>query len=259
MAIVAGRTGAGFKEPLVFAQGNGYRDKYRYRNGIGMVPSAEFFVFHDDFLSFIPTTSVTNGQVANAPTGWQSAVIDTGATVAVDTTATHANGVLIFDSDAATEGAAIYLPKGVQLTSGKKFFMEIRFKTEVADDSDVQFGLSDLTATTNPEDLWTTAAANVVAFGVLDGDATTGILTDASNAGTAVSLGSIDLSSATWHTLAIGYDGVAITGWVDGNLSVRTTTTIPTGVALAPFVGFRNGSAATTEGHCDYVRFAVER
>jgi len=223
---------------------------YKYRSGLGITKSAEYMVFHDDFVNSITT---------NLPSGWTAAIIDTGATIVADSTATHATGSLLFDSDGATEGAAIYLPKSIQLTAGKKFFMEIRAKTELADDSDLQFGLTDLTATTNPEDLWTTTAASVVAFGVLDGDATTGVLTDSANAGTAVSLGTIDLVSATWHTLAIGYDGVAINCYVDGQLSVRTTTTIPTGVALAPFVGFRNGSAATTEGHVDYVRIAIQR
>jgi hypothetical protein len=253
-------SGATFNEPVVHGK-NMYRN-YLYRYGVGMMPSAEYFVFHDDFLSFMPTTSVTNGQPANTPTGWTNAVIDVGATVVVSSATSapaSATGALIFDSDAGSEGAAIYLPKGVLLTANKKFFMEIRAYVDAADDCDLQFGLSDLTATTNPEDLWTTAAANVVAFGVLDGDATAGILTDASNAGTAVSLGTKDLSSGTWHVLGIGYDGTAITGWVDGIQAVKTTTTIPTGVALAPFVGYRNGSAATNEGYVDYFRFAIQR
>lgn len=263
MALTAGRFGAGFKEPLVHAQGNGTVSKYRYRNQLGMMPSAEFYVFHDDFLSFMPTTSVTNGQPANTPTGWTSAVIDTGATVVVSTVAAvAATGVLIFDSDGATEGAAIYLPKGVQLTSGKRFFMETRVRTEAASDTDVQFGLSALTATTNPEDLWTTTATDVVSFGVLDGDATVGMLSDKSNGGTTVQLGDMDLSSDTWHVLAISYDGIQLHGWVDGQKTLTwsgAAATIPTGVALAPFVGARNGSSANNEVYCDYVRFAMER
>lgn len=226
---------------------------YAYRQGLGITSAAEHFVFHDDFNSLITT---------NVPAGWTAAVIDTGATIVADTTAAHATGTLLFDSDGTTEGAAIYLPKTIQLTVGKKFFMEVRAKTEIADDSDLQFGLSDLTATTNPEDLWTTTAANLVSFGVLDGDATVGMLSDAGNSGTAVVLGTRDLTSATWHTLAIGYDGVNLRGYVDGQLAVTWTgaaATVPTGVALAPFVGFRNGSAATTEGHVDYVRIAIQR
>ena len=228
----------------------GLGGKYDYRGGTGMMPSAEFAVLHDDFLYSVTT---------NVPIGWDAAVIDTGATVVTDTTAASATGVLLFDSDGATEGAAIYGEKTMQLTSGKKFWMEMRFKTEIADDSDVQFGLTSLTATTNPEDLWTTTATDVVAFGVLDGSAVTGILSDVSNAGTAVAAGTISLVSATWHTLAIFYDGSRLHGYVDGQKSVSTATTIPTGVALAPFFGFRNGSAATTEGQCDYVRIVIER
>lgn len=243
---------SGLTTPLIHSPRSA-QEPYAYRSGLGLAAAAEWMVLHDDFLHLVTT---------NVPAGWTAAVIDTGATVVADTTAAHATGVLIFDSDGATEGAAIYLPKAVQLTSGKKFFMEIRFKTEISDDSDVQFGLSDLTATTNPEDLWTTTAANLISFGVLDGDATVGMLSDAGNGGTSVVLGDRDLSSATWHTLAIGYDGVGLRGYVDGKLAVTWTgaaATIPTGVALAPFVGFRNGSAATTEGHLDYVRIALER
>jgi len=240
---------AGFKGPIVHGP-RSTSEGYKYRTGMGMMSSAEFAVFHDDFFQLVTT---------NVPAGWTAAVIDTGATVVADTTAASATGVLLFDSDGTTEGSAIYLPKAVQLTSGKKFMMEIRFKTEVADDSDVQFGLTDLTATTNPEDLWTTTAASVLSFGVLDGSAVTGILADSANAGTAVVTGTLSLSDATWHTLAIFFDGTRAYGFVDGNLSVSTATTVPTGVALAPFVGFRNGSAATTEGSLDYARIIIER
>lgn len=241
--------GTGFKGPVVHGP-RSTSEGYKYRTGMGMMSSAEFFVMHDDFDKLITT---------NVPAGWTAAVIDVGATVVADTTAGSATGVLLFDSDGTTEGAAIYLPKAVQLTSGKRFMMEVRFKTEVADDSDVQFGLTDLTATTNPEDLWTTTAASVLTFGVLDGSAVTGMLADSANAGTAVVDGTISLTSATWHTLAIFFDGTRAYGYVDGNLSVSTITTVPTGVALAPFIGFRNGSAATTEGSCDYCRLIVER
>ena len=169
---------SGFTEPLVHSPRSA-QGSYAYRSGIGMIPSAEWSVFFDDFFGPVAT---------NVPAGWSAAVIDTGATIVTDTTvgAGHGNGALLFDSDGATEGAAIYMPKSVQLTSGKKFMMEARFKTEIADDSDVQIGLSSLTATTNPEDLWTTTATDVVSFGVLDGDASVGMLSDKSNSGTSV-------------------------------------------------------------------------
>lgn len=240
---------SGFRGPIVHGP-RSTQEGYPYRTGMGMMDSAEFNVFHDDFNQLVTT---------NVPTGWAAAVIDIGATVVADTTAGSATGVLLFDSDGPTEGAAIHLPKAFQLTTGKRFVMEIRFKTEAADDTDVQFGLSDLTATINPEDLWTTTAANVLAFGVLDGSAVTGVLADAANAGTAVAAGTISLASATWHTLAIFYDGAAVHCYVDGNRSVSTSTTIPTGTALAPFVGYRNGSTANNEGQLDYVRLMIER
>jgi hypothetical protein len=242
---------SGFSGPIVFGPEVSNKS-YPYRKGTGMVPSAEWSVFMDDFYGAVTT---------NLPIGWDAVVIDVGATVVTDTTvgAGHGNGALLFDSDGATEGAAVYGEKSIQLTAGKKFWMEMRFKTEIADDSDVQFGLTSLTATTNPEDLWTTVATDVAAFGVLDGDATVVLLADKSNTGTAVVTGTVDLVSATWHTLGLAYNGTALQGYVDGQLAVSTTTTIPTGVVLAPFFGFRNGSAATTEGQIDYIRWVAER
>lgn len=244
--------GTSFTAPIKHA-GKGLGGVYAYRGGTGMMPSAEFLVFHDDFDRAVSS---------NQPTGWDGAIIDTGATLVTDTTATHGTGVLIFDSDGATEGVAVYGEKALQLTAGKKFWMETRFKTELADDSDVQFGLSALTATTNPEDLWTTTATDLVAFGVLDGDATVTMLADKSNSGSTAELGTMDLVSATWHILAIYYDGAKLHGYVDGQRAItwsQAAATIPTGVALAAFFGFRNGSAATTEGHIDYVRIVMER
>jgi len=241
--------GAGFTESLTFARGR----SYAYRAKMGMMGSAEFLAFMDDFVGAIAT---------NVPVGWKATVIDTGATVVMDTTAAYGTGVLLFDSDGAAEGACVYGEKGIQLTAGKRFFMEMRFQTEVADDTDVQFGLSALTAVTNPEDIWTTAAADLVAFGVLDGSAYVKMLADKSNSGSTAETGTISLSDATWHTLGIGFDGYNLRGYVDGAEALlwsQASTTIPTGVALAPFVGFRNGSSANNEGHCDYVRYVLER
>lgn len=243
--------GVAFTESIVHAR----TGAYSYRTGMGMIGSAEFVVFMDDFVSPITT---------NLPLGWDAVVIDTGATVVTDTTAGSlgATGVLLFDSDGATEGACFYGEKCIQLTAGKKFFMEMRFQTELADDSDVQFGLSALTAVSNPEDIWTTAAADVVAFGVLDGSATVKMLSDKSNSGSTAETGTKSLSNDTWHTLGIFFDGYTLRGYVDGALAItwsQASTTIPTGVALAPFVGFRNGSTANNEGHVDYVRYVLER
>lgn len=245
------QNGVGLTESIVHARNTAYP----YRTGMGMINSAEFVVFMDDFVSPVTT---------NLPLGWDAVVIDVGATVVTDTTAGSlgASGVLLFDSDGATEGACFYGEKCIQLTAGKKFFMEMRFNTEIADDSDVQFGLSALTAVVNPEDIWTTTATDVVAFGVLDGSALVKMLSDKSNSGATAETGTKSLSNDTWHVLAIYFDGYTLRGYVDGALALtwsQASTTIPTGVALAPFVGFRNGSAATTEGHVDYVRYVLQR
>lgn len=246
------KNSVGLPESIAFAPAAG--QLYRYRQGMGMIPSAEWQVFMEDFTSTWST---------NVPLGWAAAIIDTGATIVADTTVGYPTSAL-FDSDDAGEGAAIYGTKYIQLTANKRFFMECRFQTEVAADTTVQFGLSAVTATTNPEDLWTTTATDVVAFGILTGDATTTMLSDKDNSGATAELGLIDLEDATWHILAIYFDGTNLHGFVDGRWSLQwsqaAATTIPTGVVLAPFVGFLNGTTGgAQEGHCDYIRWVLER
>lgn len=230
---------------------------YPYREGFSMVPCAEEQVFFDDFHRVV---------TSNLPNGWVAAIIDTGATVTQLNTDTYPGGVLNFASDGTAEGAAIYLPKCVQL-SGKRFFMEVRVWIEDVDDSDFQFGLSALTATSNPEDLWTTTATDLIAFGVLDGDATVTMLCDKDNAGAAANLGDVDLVDGTWHTLAILVQGnstdsnMSVRGYVDGNLAITwdTETEIPDDLVLAPFIGARTGGDAAHNVYVDYVRFSAER
>lgn len=252
----------GFTSPLVHAPGDPYG--YKYRHGMGMMPSAEFCVYFDDFLEFKPGTAITNGQGVNTPFGWTGEILDTGATVALLSTAgVGATGVLNISDATASEGAATYGAKTIQLTSGKKFFMEARVRTSDVTDNAVQFGLSSLTAVTNPEDIWTTAADSLIAFGILDGAATTKLLCDKSNSGSTAETGTRSLTADTWHVLAIGYDGVNVRGYVDGQLSntwAQASTTIPTGVALAPFIGALNGNGAgASTNYFDYVRFVIER
>jgi hypothetical protein len=255
-------SGIGLCEPIIFAPKLS-NNKYRYRTKMGMFPSAEWAVVFEDFMqSWIPTTSITNGPVANTPLPWQGAIIDAGATVSVQTTATiAANGVLTFADASASEGAAIYGQKSLQLVSGKKFFMEMRCRTDDVTDNALQFGLSDLTATTNPEDLWTTTAANVLAFGLLDGSAYPQLLADEGNAGTAAITQTVKLMTVdTWHILGLGYDGVNVRAYVDGTLVASTATTVPESVALAPFIGHINGNGAGGNGvFVDYIRWSSER
>jgi adenosine/AMP kinase len=227
---------------------------YAYRTGMGIMPSAEFIVTHDDFTDVFTT---------NVPTGWKAAIIDTGATLVASTVAsTGACGVALIASDGASEGVAIYKDKAVQLTAGKKFVIEVRVQTNLVAETEVQFGLTDLTATTNPEDLWTTTAANLVAFGTLPGSATTKMLSDKSNSGTSVQTGTRSLTNATWHWLAIAYDGANLRGYVDGKESLTwssASTTIPTGVALTPFIGGRTGATASNTISFDTIRILIER
>ena len=224
------RNSVGLPESVAFAPAAG--QLFRYRQGMGMIPSAEWQVGMEDFALGVWAT--------NVPEGWAGTVIDTGATVVLDTTVGYPTGAL-FGSDDAGEGACIYGTKFLQLTADKRFFMECRFQTKAAADTTVQFGLSSVTATTNPEDIWTTTSTDLVAFGILTGDATVTMLCDAGNSGSTAELGSIDLKDATWHTLAIYFDGTYIYGYVDGVFAIKwsqaAATTIPTGVVLAPFVG----------------------
>lgn len=247
----------GLKESLIHSPISA-QEQYAYRSGAGIIPSAEYATFMDDFF-LNPASNALPGTTA---------VIDTGATItAAATDAISYTGVLKFASDGTTEGAALYWPKNIQLGLGKKFFMECRVYTADADDTDVQFGLSSLTATTNPEDVWTTAAADLIAFGVLDGDATVKMLCDKNNSGSSAETGTIDLSDATWHTLAIEVTGTAsggtmgVKGYVNGKLALTwsTETTIPDDLALAPFIGARNGADANHVIYFDYLRWSIER
>lgn len=255
--------GSGISASLVHAPASP-QGPYSYLSGIGMAPSREWSVFFDDFYSFIGTADITNGPVANTPWGWQSSAIDTGSTaVFLTTAALGANGVLNLSDATVSEGVAIWGPKAIQLTAGKRFMMETRVRTSDVTDNALQFGLSDLTASTNPEDLWTTVAANLVAVGILDGAATVGMLIDAGNSGTARVEGTRSMVVDTWHTLALYYNGVNITCYVDGKQSLVWTgaaSTIPTGVALAPFFGTLNGNGAgAATNYFDYIRWASER
>ena len=245
----------GASEPII-ENPRGRADFLAYRRGMGMVPSAEYDVFFEDFQRLVTT---------NVPSGWAAAIIDTGATLTLSTTAGSlgATGGALIASDGTSEGVGVYLPKAIQLTAGKRFYMEVYVQTSIAAETDVQFGLSDLTATTNPEDLWTTTSANVVAFGTLAGSAYPTMLSDKSNSGTSAQAQTVGaLSDATWATMAIGYDGAGLTGWLNGNEMLYwsgASATIPTGVALAPFIGARTGATAGNVTTFDYMRYVIER
>jgi len=244
----------GFKGPIVFGPETNQK-RYPYRTGCGMFPSAEWFTFFDDFLGAEESDSLSHG-------GWLT-ITDTGKTLVNGDT--HAGSVVI-SSDGASEGIGFYLPKCIQLAS-KKFFMEVRVKTDDADDTDVQFGLSDLSATSDPEDLWDTSNADGIAAGVLDGDATVVLVYDKNNGGPVTETGTIDLANDTFATLAIAYDGGATPGdsslrlYVNGQeaAAAATEAQVPEDVVLAPFFAARTGGDANHTITFDYFRFSVER
>jgi hypothetical protein len=250
--------GTGIKESIYHSPVS-RQAPYSYRSGIPLIPSAEYSVYFNDF--FEQTTS-------NAVPG-TTAIIDTGATiVATETDAISEMGAVRITDATASEGAAMYWPKGIQVGNGDKFVMEVRVQTSDVTDNNLQFGLSDLTATTNPEDLYTTAAANLIAFGILDGDATVTMLCDKDNSGAAANLGNVDLVVDTWTILAIEVEGSAassnmsVKGYVNGQLAITwdVETEIPDDLALAPFIAMVNGNGAgANTSDWDYVRWAVKR
>ena len=249
--------GTSFKGPILHGPETS-RLLYPYRTGKGMIPSAEWFVFHDDFEGIV---------TSNVPDRWSAAIIDTGCTI---TNADLAAGALLFDSDADNEGAACYLEKCVAL-NGKKFFMECRVKVEDASAMTFQMGLSILNATTNPEDIWTTASTDYIAFGTLD--SAEAVLTyDKNNGGTVTETSSdstaATLADDTYATLAIAYNGAStladgsLKAYVNGveTAAALTEAQVPDDVVLAPFIGMLAGHATTADvAHVDYVRFALER
>lgn len=241
-----------FSAPLVHAPG-GLQTSFAYRTRLGMVPSAEFDVFHEDFNHLVSS---------NTPTGWSS-ILETTGTWANSTS--FGNGVIVGTHATASNGVAIYLPRIVQLAAGKKFFMEARVRTDDVTDNQVNIGLFDQTSVAVADAPFTTTANNLIAFGILDGSATTKMLCDKSNSGSTAETGTRSLVANTWHILGIGYDGIStVRGYVDGNLSQTWsqafTTTVPLGVALSPFVAMDNGDGAGGANiFVDYVRFVIER
>lgn len=245
-----------FKGPITFGPETNSK-VYPYRTGIGMFSSAEWFTFFDDFIA----TEESNELSAN---GWLSTTGDTGYTIVNGDT--H-SGSIVISSDGANEGQSFYLPKCIQLAS-KKFFMEVRVKCTDADDCDVQFGLTDLSASTNPEDMWDTSNADGVACGVLDGSASLIMVYDKGNAGPVTETASSGvLADDTFAVLGLSYNGGATPGdsslklFKDGTevAAAQTEAQIPESVVLAPFFGARTGSASSDNITFDYFRFSVQR
>lgn len=247
--------GVGLRESVVHAPISNQKP-YAYRSGMGMINSAEWVVFFDDFMAWEEATE--------DPVGWNP-IIDTGATI-VD--GNEHGGVIDVTSDAVDEGIALHLPLSVKL-NGKKFFMEARVKIEDADDGQAIIGLADLTATTNPEDLWTTTP-DFISFGnTVDGDATAVLKYDKNNGGpvTETPTSGADFEDDTWHVIAIAYNGASTL--TDGSLkayfdgievaSADTEAQVPDDLPLAPFLGLMLEDDATDVLSCDYVRVVYER
>jgi len=232
---------------------------YVYRNTMGMVPSAEFAVFFDDFLGFNAATSY-------APAGWTTILSSGGTVLPVVTAGLGNTGVISLFDATADEGAAILAASAaavgpVQLTVGKRAYMEFRVYANDVTDNIFMMGLTKATDITLPQDMYDTSTDDLLAIGILDGSATIRILTDTVNAGITNAATTGTMVAATWTTLAIAWDGIATArAYQDGAEIASTTTTIPTGVTLTPFVSAVNGNGAGGNlNYVDYVRYAIER
>lgn len=258
--------GTSFKGPLKHSL-QSPAHPYAYRGGKGMVPSAEWVVFFDDFLGPEAAGAAGFAAAEDVPFGWGGIIVDTGGTLVKSSTET--GGVVVLTSDGATEGVSVYMDVAIQVDS-RPFYMEARVRCSDTDDQDLQIGLTDLTAVTNPEDLWTTASADVIAWGLLDGDATPAMLCDKNNSGSTIERPSstdFDLTDQAWHILAFEVGGTDtnatkwVKGYVDGQLAHTwsTETTIPDDVNLAPFFGARTGADPAHNAWVDYVKFSYKR
>jgi hypothetical protein len=251
--------GAAFAEPIVFAPQPSQK-KYPYRAGMGMVPSAEFLVMFDDFDSFIDATTF-------AMPGWTT-ILDSGAEIQnVQTAALGATGVLQFLEATASEGASIYRSRvidtgPVQLTVGKRAFIEARVYMGDVTDSTFYFGFSSATVITAAADLFDASAADLGALGYTDGSATLQIKTDLAAGGIVTTATTGTMVAATWTTLALEWDGVSsLKAYKDGKIiGTVTSAVLPVGVAVTPFVSAVNGNGGASALHyVDYVRYVIER
>ena len=247
----------GFTEPLITSPRSTQQSFY-YRSGMGMINNAEWIVFMEDFMQAEQATETISGFTS---------IIDAGATM-VD--GDEIGGVIDLTSDAADEGIALHQNLGIQL-SGRKFFMEARVKITDADDGQIIIGLADLTAVTNPEDLWTTTP-DFISFGnTVDGDATPVLKYDKNNGGPVTETPSgttFDFTDNAFHTIAIWYNGAttasstgALIAFFDGVEATRAATLgqIPDDLPLAPFIGALLEDDATDIFTIDYFRYAIER
>jgi hypothetical protein len=251
--------GAAFAEPVVFAPQPSQK-KYPYRAGMGMVPSAEFLVFFDDFDGFAAATSY-------APPGWTT-ILDSGATVLpVQTAALGMTGVISLFDATASEGAAIYRSAAidtgtVQLTVGKRAFIEARVYLNDVTDNTFYFGWSSATVITAAADLYDASAADLGALGITDGSATMQIKTDLAAGGIVTTATTGTLVAATWTILGLEWDGVgSLKAYKDGKIiGTVTSAVLPVGVAVTPFVSAVNGNGTGSNlNYVDYVRYVIER
>ncbi len=251
--------GAAFAEPVVFAP-QPSQTKYAYRTGMGMVPSAEFLVFMDDFDSFRAATTF-------ASPGWAT-ILDSGAEInQVQTAALGATGVIQFLEATASEGASIYRSQlidtgTVQLSVGKRAFIEARVYTNDVTDNTFYFGWSSATIITAAADLFDASAADLGALGITDGSATLQIKTDLAAAGIVTTATTGTMVASTWTVLGLEWDGVgSLRAYKDGKpIGTVTSAVLPVAVAVTPFFSAINGnSAASALSYVDYIRYVIER
>ena len=251
--------GMGVTESIVHAPRSNAAG-YTYRNGMGMVPSAEFLVMFDDFDGFAAATTY-------APPGWTT-ILDSGATIApVQTAALGNTGVISLFDASASEGASIYrsyaIDTGtVQLSVGKRAFIEARVYMNDVTDNTFYFGWSSATVITAAADLFDASAADLGALGITDGSATLQIKTDLAAAGIVTTATTGVVTASTWTVLALEWDGVgSLKAFKDGQaIGTVTSAVLPVAVSVTPFVSAINGNGGGSNlNYVDYVRYVIER
>lgn len=138
------------------------------------------------------------------------------------------------------------------VTKGRKCFLETRVQLDGVT-SDFLVGLS--VATTDPIE---TAPSDYIAMGqIADADFVT--VADTGSAGTSLADSGSDLTAATWHVMAFEYHGDGtVTFYLDGSKVARTTTTVPDGVYMSPFICAQSNGAELAVTW-DYILVVNER
>lgn len=201
-------------------------------------------VFFDDFYKY------TAGD-------WTLTETQAGATQAL--TSGHGGRLLLTNS--AADNDLVSLQHGTTsfvMSSGRKFWMQMRFQCSEATESDLFLGLSAIDASPIAS-----APSDFIAFTKDDGSTALNFKTQGSSAAiqSIASIGT--LAAATDITLGMHYDGgsgllVFANNNNTGSATAAFASLLPT-AALAPTIALQNGDGNARTLNVDYLLFAAER